>query len=164
MIAFAVLSLLALIGVILLIPLGLRAGDRAGDALLLDVRARFAPRGATVTVTNPEGTAVLVGISLRRPGLRLHLEAGSYVNIMTGRTTSDLRADQQTQIVILAAGETQTVVVPAGPRVRRRAELVAVVGQSERLRSIHRLLVLPLSGADETRHQIGVAGLQPLER
>jgi hypothetical protein len=52
-IVFSILALLALAGVITLIPLGLRAGDRPGEVLLLDVEPRIAPRGATVTVTNP---------------------------------------------------------------------------------------------------------------
>ncbi|HTU85583.1 MAG TPA: hypothetical protein VMF57_08410 [Solirubrobacteraceae bacterium] len=164
MFVFSLISLLLLVGAILLIPAGLRAGDRSGDALLLNVQPQLAPRGATVTVNNPEDAAVLVGVSLRRARPRLRLEGGSYVKIRTGRTTSDLRADQQTQIAVLAAGETQTVVVRADARVRRRAELVVVVGQSQRLRSIHRLVVLPRSGGDQASHQIGVAGLQPLER
>jgi hypothetical protein len=170
-IVLSILALLLLAGVIALIPLGLRAGDGPSDVLLLDVEPRIAPRGATVTVSNRGASPVLLGLSVRRAGPRLRLEGGTYVRIRTGRTTSDLRADQQTLVGVLDAGETETYPVPAGVRVRRRAELVAVVGQHERLRSIHRLVVLAEpSGADrlgrfdQTRDQVGEAGLQPFER
>ena len=39
-------------------------------------------------------------------------------------------------------GETQTFAVPAGSHVGRRAELVAVIRQPKRLRTLHRLVVL----------------------
>ena len=84
-----------------------------------------------------------VGMSLRRAGSRLRLEAGSYVGIRTGSMGSEVRAQQQARIGVLAAGETRTLVVPAGAHVRGRAELVAVIGQPERLQTIHRLVVLP---------------------
>jgi hypothetical protein len=162
-IVLSVVALLLLVGVIALIPLGLRVGDQPRDVLLLDVAPRIAPRGATVTVTNPGGIPVILGMSLRRAGPRLRLEGGTYVRVRTGRTTSDLRPDQQTQIAVVGPGETETFVVSAGGHVPRRAELVAVVGQAKRLRTIHRRVVLPLSG-DDARHQIGEASLQPLER
>ena len=164
MILSSVIALLLLGGVITLIPLGLRAGDRPGDLVLLDAEPSTAPRGAMVTLTNPGATPVILGMSLRRAGPRLRLESGSYVRVMTGRTTAELRAQQHTSVAVLEGGETQTVVVPAGARVRRRAELVLVVGERDRLRTIHRLVVLPLPGGDEAPHEFGEAGLQPLER
>jgi hypothetical protein len=136
-------SALALVGVMLLVPLGLRAGDQPGDVLLLGVEPRTAPRGASVTVTNPGATSVILGMSLRRAGSRLRLEGPAYVRIRNGRTTSELLAGNQTWIGVLDAGETHTVVLPADARVRRRAEVVAVIGQQGRLRTIHRLVVLP---------------------
>jgi hypothetical protein len=52
-IVFSVTGLLLLLaGVAALIPLGLRAGDQPGDALLLHVEPRTAPHGASVTITN----------------------------------------------------------------------------------------------------------------
>jgi hypothetical protein len=161
---FSVLAFGLLVGVIMLIPLGLRAGDRVPDAALLSVEPRIAPRGATVTLTNPGPSPVILGISLRRAGPRLLLEAGSYVRLRTGATAADVRADQQSVVAALDGGETGTFVIPAGLRVRRRAELVVVVGQPGRLRTIHRLVCLPLPGRDEARHQVGEPGLQPLER
>ncbi len=166
MIVLAVLAVLSLVGVITLIPLGLRAGDRAGDALLLNVEPRIAPRGATVTVLNRGGRSVMLGMSLRRAGPRLRLEGGSYVRVRTGSTSAELRAGQQTDIAVLDAGETETFVVPASAQVARRAELVVIVGQPERLRTIHRLLVLPRRDlcVDDAPHQVRKPGLNPLER
>jgi len=165
-IVLSVLAVLFLVGVIALIPLGLRAGDRAGDALLLDVQPRGVPRGATVTVTNPGQDSVMLGMSLRRAGPRLRLDGGSYIRVRTGSTSSDLQAGCQTGIAVLEAGETDTFVVPAGAKLPQRAELVLVVGQPERLRTIHRLVVLPQRelSLDDARHQIRKAGLEPLER
>ena len=66
----SVLAVLFLVGTIMLIPLGLRAGDGSADALLVNVEPRITPRGATVTVTNPGRDSVMLGLSLRRAGLR----------------------------------------------------------------------------------------------
>lgn len=135
-------SALVLAGVILLIPLGLRAGDRRDDALLLDVEPLAEPRGASVTVSNPGEVPVLLGLSLRRAGLRLRLEGPSYVRVRNGRITPDLRVGTQSAIGIVDAGETATFAVPAEPGIRRRAELVVVIGQPRRLRTLHRLVAL----------------------
>jgi hypothetical protein len=149
------LSALLLAGVIVLVPLGFRSGDRPGDALLVDVEAVAAPRGASVTVANPGRVPVILGLSLRRAGSRMRLEGRHYVRVRNGRTTSDLLAGRQASIGVLEAGETETFVIPAEARVGRRAELVAVIGQERRLRTIHRLVVLPSapgpSGAGASR-------------
>jgi hypothetical protein len=134
--------LLILFGVAALVPLGLRAGDRPGDALLLHVEPRTAPRGASVTVTNPGRSPVILGMSLRRAGARLRLAGPSYVRIRTGSTSSELLADKHAWVGVLDADETRTFVVPADAQVRQRAELVAVIGQRRRLRTIHRLVEL----------------------
>lgn len=166
MIAFSVLALLLLLGALALIPLGLRAGDRAGDALLLVVEPHVAPRGAAVTITNPDDAPVILGMSLRRAGIRLRLENGTYVRIRTGSTAPELRADKQARVAVLAAGETRSFVVPADPRLSRRGELVTVVGQDERLRTVHRLVELPRRDLrrEHPRDQLREAGLEPLER
>ena len=80
--------------------------------------------------------------------------------------SSDLRAGQQTGIAVLDAGEAETFVVPAGSLVAKRGELVVVAGLPDRLRTIHRLVVLPqreLVGND-AGHQAREPGLEPLER
>jgi hypothetical protein len=165
-IALSVLAVLFLVGVTVLVPIGLRAGDESGDVLMVNIEPRIAPRGAMVTVTNPGRESVMLGLSLRGAGPRLRLEGRSYVRVRTGQTTADLRASQQTGIAVLHAGETETFVVPAGADVPVRAELVVVAGQPERLRTIHRLVVLPRHelGGDDARDQIRKAGLEPLKR
>src|SRR5690348_11231381 len=144
LIALAVSALL-LVGVATLIPLGLRAGDRPDEARLLAVSALAAPRGASVTVTNPGGVPVIVGMSLRRAGPRLRLNGPAYVRIRNGGTAPELLAGSQASNGGLPAGETQTFVVSADAQIRRRAELVAVIGQQERLRTLHRLVVLAVA-------------------
>ena len=148
MIALSVTGLLlALAAVAALIPLGMRAGDRPDDALLLHVEARAAPRGASVTVTNPGSAPVILGMSLRQAGARLRLEGPCYVRIRTGSTRPELLAEKHAWIGVLAGDETRTFLVPADAHVRERAELVAVIGQQRRLRTIHRLVMLaPASG------------------
>jgi len=146
------ISAVALAGGIALIPLGLRTGDEPGEVLLIHVAALGAPRGASVTVTNPGQAPVIVGMSLRRAGPRLRLEGPAYVRIRSGSTASELLAGHQASIGVIEAGETRTFVVPAEAPIRRRAELVAVIGQRERLRTLHRLVVLgPASGAGASR-------------
>jgi hypothetical protein len=140
---FSVTALLIVLGAVAgLIPLGLRAGDQPGDALLLAVEPRMAPRGASVTVTNPGRAPVILGMSLRRAGARLRVAGPSYVRIRTGSTRPELLADQHAWLGVLGADETRTLVVRADAQVRERGELVAVIGQQGRLRTIHRLVVL----------------------
>lgn len=124
MIVLSLIASLGLLGVMALIPIGLRGGDRPGDASLLDAVPRTAPPGARVTVTNPGCVPVVVGMSLRRAGIRLRLEGGSYVRIRTGSRDPALRADAHAQVGVLDAGETRTFVVPADSRAGRQAELV----------------------------------------
>jgi hypothetical protein len=135
-------SALLLAGVILLIPFGLRAGDQLDDALVLDVEPLARSRGAVATVTNPGDAPVLLGLSLRRAGLRQRLDGPAYVRIRSGRTSTDLLAGTQACIGVVEAGETATFALAADPGVRRRAELVAVIGQPRRLRTVHRLVLL----------------------
>jgi hypothetical protein len=145
------ISALALAGVLALIPLGLRSGDEPGE-VLIQVAALGAPRGASVTVTNPGQAPVIVGMSLRRAGPRLRLEGPAYIRVRSGSTASELLAGRQACIGVIDAGETRAFVVPAEASIRRRAELVAVIGQRERLRTLHRLVVMgPASGASASR-------------
>jgi hypothetical protein len=81
-------------------------------------------------------------MSLRRAGARLRLAGPSYVRIRTGSTSSELLADKHAWVGVLDADETRTFVAPADAQVRQRAELVAVIGQRRRLRTIHRLVEL----------------------
>jgi hypothetical protein len=121
MVVFSIVMVLLLIGVLLLVPVGLRAGDRAGDALLLGVEPNLVPRGTKVTLINRGEVPVIVGMSLRRCGLRLHLEGGSYVRVRTRRTDPDLMPERQAALGVVAAGETDTFVVPADTHLGERA-------------------------------------------
>ena len=110
------ISSLALAALIALVPLGLRAGDQPGEALLIAVAPLSPARGASITISNPGLAPVIVGISLRRAGLRLRLEGPAYARIRNGSTASELLAGHQALIGVIDAGETQTFVVPAGRR------------------------------------------------
>lgn len=141
---FAVALAVALLGVLLaLIPLGLRAGDKPGDTLLLKVRPCSRPRGVIAELINPGPAHVLIGMSMRRPSFRLWLEAGTYVRPRARKLTPDLMAGRQDTIGGLRPHERDTFVVPAPAGLGPRAELVLVVGQTGRLRSIHRSVRLP---------------------
>jgi hypothetical protein len=143
MLVFSALVVILLIAALALIPIGLREGDRAGDALPVSIEPSLLPRGIEVAVTNPGNAPVLLGLSLKRPGLRLRLESGTYARLRTRRTSPDLLPAQQAVIGVVAPGEQETFIVPAPPRLRTTAELVVVLGGEQRLRSIHRLVRLP---------------------
>lgn len=140
MILAVVLVLLLLAGVFGLIRAGFRDGDVTGDTLVLDVEARSRPRGARATVSNPGREPVLVGLVLRRPGVRLRLDGGSYVKVRTAKISSELMPGRQATLGVVLPGEASSFVVPAPAGLGRKAELVAVVGQAGRLRTIHRMV------------------------
>ena len=127
-----------LLATLALIPVGLRDGDVAGDLQVTDVRISHRPRGVIVEVVNPGPAPMLIGLSLRHPGLRLQLESGTYARLRTRRTSPELLAGHQTVIAALQAGEAGTFPVPAPAGLGARAELVIVAGRTGRLRAIHR--------------------------
>lgn len=141
-VGFGVVLIVLLVGVLLLIPLGFREGDKPGDALVLGAVPHPCPRGVSVEVTNRGHVPLLIGMSLRRPGLRLRLEGGAYARLRTRGTTPDLLPERQAFIGVLHPGEREMFVVVASANVGRRAELVVVCGQPDRLRSIHRSVSL----------------------
>jgi hypothetical protein len=136
-----------LVGVLMLIPIGLRNGDGPCDALLACVKPQSSPRGALVTVTNRGGGALIVGLSLRPRGLRLRVEGGTYVRVRARTLAPDLMPERQDALGVVPVGETSTFFVPANRSVRQRAELVAVMGQPGRLRTVHASVRLPPPGA-----------------
>lgn len=151
MIVLSLLLALLLIGVLVLSWLGFRAGDRSGDVVLLAVEPERDPRGLAVTVLNPGAAPVVSGMSLRRIRLRARLGGPLYVRVQTRRTAPDLLAGRQTAIGAVAPGETATFCVAAGPELPAAAQLVAVIGQPQRLRTIHRMVRLPAAGHSATR-------------
>jgi hypothetical protein len=128
-----------LAGVLVLIPWGFRDGERAGDAHLLGV-APLSSRELAVTMRNPGPVPVLVGLSLRRPGLRVRLEGGVYVRIGSQGQAAGRLPGRQAVLGVLEPRAVGTFVVRLPAGVRNDWELVAVVGQQERLRTIHRLV------------------------
>lgn len=146
MVLFSVFVVSLLVGALLLIPLGFRAGDQPADVEIVEIEALAARHAIRVTVTNPGPAPVVLGFSLRRRGIRLRLEDGTYVRIRTRGTSSDLLPANQTVMGAVAAGETATFDVPVLTPLGRTAEMVAVIGQQERLRTIHRLVHLPPLG------------------
>jgi hypothetical protein len=129
-------------GVGCLIPLGFRLGDRPEEAWLPDPEPRAEPRGAQVTVFNPGDAPVLVGLSLRPRGLRVRLEGGSYVSSRSRSTTPDVLATTQGSVGVVAPGASETMMVTADTHLGAKAELVATIGQRQRLKVIHRQLTL----------------------
>jgi hypothetical protein len=143
MIVAAFLTVAVLAGVLALVRAGFRDGDELGDALVLGAAPSARPRGTRTTVSNPGAEPVLVGFTLGRPGIRLRLEIGGYVRVRTARIAPEVMASRQAVVGVVRPGESCTFVVPAGPGLGRRAELVAVIGQAGRLRTIHRMVRLP---------------------
>lgn len=126
-----------------LVALGFREGDEAGDACLLRVVASRGARAVSVEVCNPRPEPVLVGMSLRRVGWRMRLEGGTYSRLATRKTTPDLLPARQHVVGVVGASESGTFIVGAADTgLARRAELVVVVGQTGRLRALHRLVTV----------------------
>jgi hypothetical protein len=122
-----------------LVRAGVRLGDRVGDVRLTEIASDPFTPGFLVAVHNPSGVSVLVGLSVRRRSLRLWSEGGAYAESPAQRNRRALLAGAQTTIGVVEAGATVTLAVPFPARPRRRAQVVAVVGQGDdRLRVIHR--------------------------
>lgn len=122
----------------LLLEAGLRAGDRPGDVTLTAVHADPGGAGIHVTVHNPGGQTVLLGASVRRRSLRSWCESGRFVSAPRRTAKARLLAGRQAAIAAVGAGDTEILLVPFSAAVARRAELVVVVGQADRLRVVHR--------------------------
>jgi hypothetical protein len=163
MIALGVVAVVLLAGVVALLPMGLRAGDRTDDAELTGIEPLADARGVKVTLSNPSQLPVLVGIKLRRCGIRLRVEGQSYVRVRTSRTSSDLLPRHMDVVGVVAAGETAAFAAPADPGLSGRAELITIVGQDRRLREIHRLITLPLPQVDApAAHEAPLSATSPL--
>jgi hypothetical protein len=130
-------------GLLGLIVVGFRAGEQPGDALLDGVAPTRSGGGVELSITNHAHLPLIAGLSLRRPGIRLRVEGGAYATLRTRRTTGALLPSRQSVIAVIAAGESERLVVPAEAGLGARAELVAVLGQPGRLRTVHRLVRLP---------------------
>lgn len=129
-------------GVLGLVVVGFRAGEQPGDALMDAVAPSRSPRGVELSITNRGHIPVIAALSLRRPGIRLRLEGGAYAVLRTRGTAAGLLPTRQSVIAVIPAGERERLLVPDERGLGATAELVAVIGQPGRLRTLHRLVRL----------------------
>jgi hypothetical protein len=160
----AVLLCLALTACVLgaggaLVAAGSRAGDRPGDSLVTAVSADATGRFLRFSVHNPADGAVLVGASVRRPTVRLRLEAGAYVGVPRRTDDRAFLAGRYAHVCALDAHATESLSLALDPQAPRRAELVVAIGQADRLRLIHRVLDLPAWRAGDQPEAPTAAGL-----
>lgn len=127
--------LLVIIGMVLLVRAGIRAGDRPDDARAT-ARATTArhPEGdlpvVLATVRNPSSSPVFVGLSLRRSHLPGWLDGAVTVRVPRWRRRR-LGPRRQTVVGIVDSGTNAEWILPAPP-IHARWHLVAVLGQKDR--------------------------------
>lgn len=126
-----------------LLAAGRRAGDRLGETIVTDVAAEAGANLLSFTVHNPGERSVLIGASVRRRSVRLRLEAGSFVSVPRRTAHPRLLAGRHAHVGVVEARETQRVRVAVADDTPRRAELVIAIGETDRLRLIHRAVALP---------------------
>lgn len=122
---------------------GLRNGDRPGEAVVSEVEPDLRGRGVWITVQNPGHQSVLLGGLVRRARLRLRCEAGSFVTVPRRTSRHGLLATRYPAVCAVAPGGTETILVTASEPTGRRAELVLAIGEAGRLRVVHRAVRLP---------------------
>jgi hypothetical protein len=133
------LGTLAFAGIVLLVEIGIRDGDRPGD-----VRVSVEPwtsgqpdeqRPVLITeIQNPSGTPVLAGLTARRARMPGWLAANT-VSVPFRTTRRGLRADDYGTVGIVPGSGTARFSVPVG-QTAKRYRLTAAVGQRD-----HRLRV-----------------------
>ena len=123
-----------------LFAIGMRSGDRLGDAAVGAADSEDSGRSVSVTVRNPASQPVLIGASVRRRALLG--QSGQSVTVPRWTSRSELLAGQQTVVWAIPARETQTVTVPVSRSVRRRGELVVAIGEPDRLRVVRQAVKL----------------------
>jgi hypothetical protein len=144
----ALLLCLALIAVAFtlgraLFVIGVRNGDRVGDASVGLGEPDASRRRVSFVVRNPGPQPVLIGASLRRRSLRLLGDGGQSVSVPRRTLRQQLLARQHTVVCAIPPGEAQTVSVPfLGRSTRRRAELVVAIGEPDRLRVVRQSVAL----------------------
>ncbi|HZE17544.1 MAG TPA: hypothetical protein VE197_18605 [Mycobacterium sp.] len=139
-----------------LFAIGMRDGDRVGDAIVGAAELAGSGRAISVAVHNPARGPVLIGASVRRRPLHLRGEAGQSVTVPRRTLKDPLLAGQHSVVWAIPAGETQTIVVALSPSIRRQAELVVVIGEPDRLRVVRQLVHISAAGPrDLSRHPVG---------
>lgn len=141
---------------------GILAGDRPGDTTVeVTGRSEVYPMTAggqeqptvTATVHNPDAVAVMVGLSVRARSVRSLAESGPWVRVPLRTTRRGLLAGRHAVVGVVEGGEKATWAVPIPGGMGSRPELVAVIGQRDRLRVIQQ--VVPRLTAD-----LGIAGVE----
>lgn len=150
LVCFALTALVLGAGWALLLA-GMRAGDRLGDTTLAAIAPDRDGGGVRVTVHNPGGQAVLLGASVVRRSLRLRCEAGYFVTVPRRASQQRRLARRHPLIRAVAAGETESVIVPVCRGTSGRAELIVAVGEPDRLRVLHR--AVDLTGPQPRGHR-----------
>ena len=138
-----VLMAMVLAGAWGMLAAGYRAGDRPGQAVLDDFGPDASGEGLRFTVHNPGRQPVLLGATVRRRTVRSWCEGGYFVRVPRRTWQERLRASRHTVVCVVEPEATEAVRVPVGVAAgRRRAELVVAIGESDRLRLIHRAVAL----------------------
>jgi hypothetical protein len=125
-----------------LFVIGMRNGDRLGDATVGAAKPDNSGRGISFAVHNRGPQPVLIGASVRLRRLRLLGETRQSVSVPRRTLRNKLLAGQHTVVGVIPAGETQTVIVPFSRSVPRRAELVVAIGEPDRLRMVRQAVKL----------------------
>jgi hypothetical protein len=158
----AVLLLLAfgVVGLVIghrLFVIGMRNGDRVGDATVGAAKADASGRGISFAVHNHAAQPVLIGASVLRSSVRLFGETGHSVSVPRRTLRNELLAGQHTVVGVIAAGETQTVLVPFARSIPRRAVLVVAIGEPDRLRVVRQ----PVEASGPCRGERSRSGRDP---
>jgi len=147
----SILILLAVIAIGLvtgrhLFVIGMRNGDRFGDAAVGEADSDDSGRYVSVAVRNPASQPVLIGASVRSRGRGLLGQPGQSVTVPRWTSRHELLAGQHTIVWAIPARETQTVTVPVSRSIGRRGELVVAIGEPDRLRLVRQAVRLSRPG------------------
>lgn len=142
LILFAVGAVAFLLGRHLFV-VGVRNGDRLGDAAVGAANSDDDGRYVSVAVRNPASQPVLVGASVRKRGRGQLGRSGQSVTVPRSTSRAELLAGEQTVVWAIPARETQTVTVPVSRSIRRWGELVVAIGEPDRLRVVRQTVKLP---------------------
>jgi hypothetical protein len=135
-------------GAYCLVAVGIRNGDRAGDALVTaQLRTGDQPQEArpviVVTVRNPSGTAALAALRARRALLPGWLAGPHSVGVPRLTGGRRFRPGRYATVGVLPAGCTAELTLPVAVRARRYLLSVAIGQEGGRLR-LHKLRLGPV--------------------
>jgi hypothetical protein len=140
------------------VAVGLRNGDRAGDAKVTAVLTTGTQPDETrpaivVRVRNPSGTPVFAALTARRALLPAGVASAQTVTVPRWTLRKKFRPHQYAVVGVAPAGGAAELAVPVRTRARRYL-LTAVVGQEGGRLRVHRLRLGPVSHAAAGRHEL----------